>query len=54
MSFEILNELPSPAEIKERYPLSKELQEIKRQRDKEIAVGVMGMGWIQQVFIRIR
>lgn len=42
MSFEILNELPSPAEIKERYPLSKELQEIKRQRDKEIADIITG------------
>ena len=42
MSFEILNELPSPAEIKERYPLSKELQEIKRQRDKEIANIITG------------
>lgn len=29
MSFTFLNELPSPAQIQERYPLSEKLQELK-------------------------
>ena len=33
MSFTFLNELPSPAQIQERYPLSEKLQELKKQRD---------------------
>ena len=37
MSFTFLNELPSPAQIQERYPLSEKLQELKKQRDAEIS-----------------
>lgn len=33
---EIIRELPSPQEIKEQYPLSEELQKIKKERDEEI------------------
>ena len=36
MSFKFLNKLPSPEEIKEAYPLSKELTELKSNRDKMI------------------
>ena len=36
MSFKFLNQLPSPEEIKEAYPLSKELTELKANRDKMI------------------
>ncbi len=37
MSFEYIQKLPTPDEIRERFPLSKELSSIKTQRDKEIA-----------------
>ena len=37
MGFEFINKLPTPAEIREQYPLPLELAEIKKQRDKEIA-----------------
>ena len=37
MSFTFLNQLPSPAEIKERFPISKELVELKKQRDAMIS-----------------
>lgn len=37
MSFSFIRELPSPEEIKNSYPLSRELQETKKQRDKIIA-----------------
>jgi len=36
MSFKFLNQLPSPEEIKSRFPLSKELIELKASRDKMI------------------
>lgn len=36
MSFKFLNQLPSPEEIKNQYPLSKELAELKANRDKMI------------------
>lgn len=36
MSMKINKELPSPAELKKEYPLSEELRELKRRRDKEI------------------
>ena len=42
MSFTYLNELPTPAQIKERYPLSEELTILKRQRDQEIADVITG------------
>ena len=36
MSFQFLNQLPTPEEIKKEYPLSKELMELKTNRDKMI------------------
>ena len=36
MSFKFLNQLPSPEEIKSQYPLSKELIELKANRDKMV------------------
>ena len=36
MSFKFLNQLPSPEEIKQAYPLSKELTELKKSRDKMV------------------
>lgn len=36
MSFKFLNQLPSPEEIKSQYPLSKELTELKKSRDKMV------------------
>lgn len=36
MSFKFLHKLPSPEEIKKKYPLSNELIELKAQRDKMI------------------
>jgi 3-deoxy-7-phosphoheptulonate synthase len=37
MSFTYLNQLPTPGEIKERYPLSPELAALKAKRDAEIS-----------------
>ena len=42
MSFNFLNQLPTPAEIKEQYPLSKELTELKKHRDAQIADVITG------------
>jgi 3-deoxy-7-phosphoheptulonate synthase len=42
MSFKYLNELPTPEEIKSRYPVSPELIEAKRKRDAEIAAVIRG------------
>ena len=42
MSFTFLNELPSPAQIKQMYPLSDKLQALKKQRDKEISDVICG------------
>lgn len=36
MSFKYLRKLPTPEEIREQYPLSKELKELKAKRDREI------------------
>ena len=36
MGFTFINQLPSPAEIREQLPLAPELAEIKRRRDQEI------------------
>ena len=36
MKMEFLRKLPTPKEIKELYPLSEELAEIKKQNDEEI------------------
>ena len=37
MSFEYIQKLPTPDEIRDEFPLSKELAAIKAQRDKEIS-----------------
>lgn len=37
MSFTYLKKLPSPSEIKEQHPLSKELTSLKTQRDEMIS-----------------
>lgn len=36
MSFEFIRKLPTPDEIKEQFPLSTQLQELKKNRDEEI------------------
>ena len=42
MSFTFLNQLPTPAEIKEQYPVSKEFVELKKQRDAMISDVITG------------
>lgn len=37
MGFTFINKLPTPAEIREQYPLPLELAAIKETRDEEIA-----------------
>lgn len=42
MSFEFIKKLPTPAEIKEEYPLPAELVKIKEARDAEIRDVITG------------
>ncbi|MDO4285786.1 MAG: 3-deoxy-7-phosphoheptulonate synthase [Eubacteriales bacterium] len=42
MSFTFIQQLPSPKEILEEYPMPKELQELKARRDREISDVIMG------------
>lgn len=42
MSFEFIKKLPTPAEIKEEYPLPSELAQIKAERDAEIKDVITG------------
>ena len=42
MSFTFLNKLPSPSEIKERFPLSPELAALKKERDQMITDIITG------------
>ena len=42
MSFEFLAKLPSPSEIKEGYPLTKEQTELKHDRDRQVADIITG------------
>lgn len=42
MSFTYLKQMPSPAQIREEYPLSPELTKLKAKRDKEIADIITG------------
>ena len=42
MSFTFLNKLPSPSEIKERFPLSPELAALKKERDQIISNIITG------------
>ena len=42
MSFQFLNQLPTPEDIKRDYPLSDELKQLKKERDKAIANVIIG------------
>lgn len=42
MGFEFVKKLPTPAEIKEQYPVSKEIEKIKKERDEEIRKVITG------------
>ena len=42
MSFEFVKELPTPALIKEMYPVSAELSELKKKRDQMISDVILG------------
>ncbi|MCC8080991.1 MAG: 3-deoxy-7-phosphoheptulonate synthase [Lachnospiraceae bacterium] len=42
MSFTYLNELPTPAQIKKDFPLSEELQLLKKERDAQISAVIRG------------
>ena len=42
MGFEFVKKLPTPAEIKEQYPISKEIERIKVERDEEIRKVITG------------
>lgn len=37
MSFEFIKKLPTPAEIRDNYPVPEKMQELKRKRDAEIS-----------------
>ena len=43
MSFKFLNQLPSPEEIKQQYPLSAELTSLRMQRDKMVKDVISGI-----------
>ena len=36
MGFEFVTKLPTPAQIKEQYPISEKIRKLKEQRDQEI------------------
>ena len=42
MSFKLVNELPSPAEILEQFPLPEKLAVLKAERDEEIKKVITG------------
>lgn len=42
MSFHYVNQLPTPAEIREQFPVPAQLAELKKQRDKEISDVIAG------------
>lgn len=42
MSFHYVNQLPTPAEIREQFPVPAHLAELKKQRDKEISDVITG------------
>ncbi len=42
MGFEFVKKLPTPEEIKEQYPVSKEIERIKAERDEEIRKVITG------------
>ena len=42
MSFEFVTKLPTPTEIKEQYPVPKEIKALKAERDAEIADVITG------------
>ena len=42
MSLQLVKQVPSAQEIKDKYPVSKELQEVKARRDEEIKKVFLG------------
>ena len=50
MSFKFLNQLPTPAEIKEKYPLSEELVKLKKERDAIISDVIFCLRLRQQTY----
>ncbi len=42
MGFTFVNKLPTPAEIREQFPLAEDLAEVKRQRDEEVEKVITG------------
>ena len=52
MSMKFNTTLPSPTELKEEYPLSEKLAELKKKRDQEIRDIFTGIG--KYVFSSIR
>ena len=42
MSFEFINKLPTPAEIKEQFPLPMECALVKARRDEEVKKIITG------------
>ncbi len=42
MSFEFIKKLPTPAEIREEYPMPQELRDLKQARDEEIRDVITG------------
>ncbi len=42
MSFNFVRELPTPAVVKEMYPVTAELAEIKKERDRMISDIILG------------
>lgn len=42
MGFEFMKKLPTPAQIREELPLSKDLIQLKKERDKQVADIIMG------------
>ena len=42
MGFEFIKKLPTPAQIREELPLSKDLIQLKKERDKQVADIIMG------------
>ena len=42
MSFQFLNQLPSPEEIKTQYPLPSALADLKKERDTDISNVIKG------------
>ena len=42
MEMEFIRKLPTPAELKEQFPLPKEIRKLKEQRDQEFVPSLKG------------